>query len=60
MQLPPEDKRVGHSFDFVNYDRRLSLQEADDVFKAMHQKYAYKFSVKREMKNVIRIIKNIF
>lgn len=60
MQLPPEDKRVGHSFDFVDYDRRLTSQEADDVFKAMHQKYAYKFSVKREIKNVIRIIKNIF
>ena len=60
MQLPPVEKRVGHSFDFVNYDRRLSSEEVKDVFKEMHKKYSYKFSVRREIKNIIRFLKNIF
>lgn len=60
MQLPPVEKRVGHSFDFVNYDRRLSSKEVKDVFKEMHKKYSYKFSVRREIENIIRFLKNIF
>lgn len=57
MQLPPENKRIAHNFDFVDYTRRITSSEADMVFKMMHRKYAYQFSVKHEIKTLVKLIK---
>lgn len=50
MQLPPEKQRHGHSFDYVNYEKHISDKEAKPILKILHQKYAYKVSIKREVK----------
>lgn len=56
MKLPPLDKRVGHSFMFVDYEKRISEKEAKAVFRNLHKQLAYKFSLKREIKYVLRQI----
>ena len=53
MKLPPIESRKGHSFLYVNYDRRISREEANTVFAELHKRFAYKFSMKREIKYVL-------
>lgn len=57
MQLPPVEKRVGHSFLYVNYDKRVSVDEANYILADLHKKHAYKFSLKREAKYILRKLK---
>lgn len=57
MKLPPIEARVGHSFLYVNYDKRVSANEANDIFADLHKKHAYKFSLKREAKYILRKLK---
>ena len=57
MQLPPVEKRVGHSFLYVNYDRRISPLESNRIFEDFHKKFAYRFSLKHELKFIIRKLK---
>ena len=58
MQLPSEDKRIAHNFDFADYERRISDEEAEKIFKKLHKKYSYHFSLKREIKIVYKMLKN--
>lgn len=57
MQLPPLDKRCGHSFDYVNYDRRLSESELKAELDRIHRQKRYRFSVKKEIKHLLKILK---
>lgn len=57
MELPPVNKRIGHSFDFVDYNHRLSNDELKEVFQRLHKKYAYNFSLKHELKVFLRKIR---
>ena len=57
MELPPIEKRIAHNFDFVDYSRRMNSAESAKVFKEMHKKYAYKFSLKKEIKYIIKLLK---
>lgn len=54
MQLPPIDKRQGHNFMFVDYDRRITQEEANEIFKQLHGKFAYHTSFKKEIKYILR------
>lgn len=54
MTLPPVEKRYGHCFDYVNYERRLSDREIKVELKRIRKKYAYPFSLKKEVKAVLR------
>ncbi len=56
MQLPPVEKRKGHSFMFVDYDKRITSDEANKIFKQLHKKYAYHISIKREIKYLLQKI----
>ena len=56
MVLPPIEKRQGHSFEFVNYERRLSDADIKFELRNIRKKYAYPFSLKREAKFVLRKI----
>lgn len=56
MLFPPLEKRYGHVFMYVNLDKRISQKEAKIVFKFLHNKYKYHFSIKRELKYVLKRI----
>lgn len=56
MTPPPIEKRGGHSFEYVNYDRRLSDEEIQIELKRIHKKRAYRFSFKKEIKSILRVI----
>ena len=53
MTPPPEEKRYGHNFDYINCERRLSKKELKEEFKRIHKKYAYRFSLKNEIKALL-------
>lgn len=57
MKLPPVDKRVGHSFLYVNYDRRVNTTEANLIFEELHKEFTYHFSIKHEIKYILRKLK---
>lgn len=57
MKLPPVDKRGGHNFLYVNYDRRIDDREAKEIFFKLHSRLAYHVSMKRELKCVLRTLK---
>lgn len=57
MKLPPEDKRYAHKFDYVNYDRRISEEEAKEIFTALKSEHSYQFSLKKEIKNILKFLK---
>lgn len=59
MQLPPQEKRVAHQFDYVNAERRLNDEEVEEQFRKIHQKIDYHFSLKREIKYFLRNICHI-
>ena len=50
---PPVEKRKGHDFDYVNCERRLSDAELRKEFRRIHGKYAYRFSIKKEIKGFL-------
>lgn len=54
MKLPPVESRKGHAFLYVNYDRRVTKEEANKIFTELHNRFAYRFSLKREIKYVLR------
>ncbi len=54
MTLPPVECRHGHPFLFVNPDRRISPSEQKTILKQLHEQYAYHFSIKRELKYILR------
>ena len=54
MKLPPKESRVGHQFLYVNYNERIAIENAKSIFKALHKQYAYHFSLKRELKYLLR------
>lgn len=54
MQLPPIEKRFAHKFDYVNYDRRISSDEANKILKGIHTRYKYRYSLKNEIKRFIK------
>lgn len=56
MKLPPVESRKGHTFLYVNYDMRISSSEARNVFDNLHRRYAYRMSLKREAKYMLRKI----
>lgn len=53
MTPPPVEKRYGHHFDYVNCERRLSRTELKEEFRRIHKKYAFRFSLKNELKRVL-------
>lgn len=57
MKLPPIEKRIGHNFLYVNYDRRITDSEANEIFNELHRKFTYKASLKREIKYILRRLK---
>lgn len=59
MKLPPVEARVGHSYLYVNYDRRISDKEAKGLFAQYHKSLEYRFSIKREIKYLLRLLKLI-
>lgn len=54
MKLPPVESRKGHAFLYVNYDKRVSREEANMIFAELHNRFAYKFSLRREIKCALR------
>lgn len=56
MTPPPPEKRYGHRFEYVNYERRLSDAEIRDEWKRIHQKYAFHFSLKKELKSILKFL----
>ena len=54
MTPPPIEKRVGHGFEYLNSERRLSKQETRIEFRRIHDKYLYHFSFKKEVKSVFQ------
>lgn len=56
MTPPPIEKRGGHSFEFVNYDRRLSDKEIRIELRRIHKKRAYRSSFKKELKFILRVM----
>lgn len=56
-QLPPVEKRVGHSFEYVNYDKRIKESEISKIFALIHKKYSYNVSLKTEIKNLFKLFK---
>lgn len=54
MKLPPVDSRKGHTFLYVNYDRRITPQEAEIIFEKLHKQLAYRISLKHEIKVILR------
>lgn len=54
MKLPPKEKQVGHAFDYVNYDRRISNDEICHIFNELHKKYSYKITLKSEVKYILK------
>lgn len=57
MKLPPVESRKGHAFLYVNYDKRVSREEANKIFAELHNRFVYKFSLKHEIKYVLRSIR---
>ncbi len=56
MELPPVEQRVGHPFEYLNLDRKISEAEAMNIFDSLHRKYAFNVSWKSEIKQVLRQI----
>lgn len=54
MKLPPEEARVGHRFLYVNYDERIEKDTIESIFKTLHKNKSYSFSLKREIKHLLR------
>ena len=54
MKLPPIEKRVGHNFLYVNYDKRIENSEAKDIFEDLHKRLSYRTSLKREVKYILK------
>lgn len=54
MTPPPIEKRYGHSFEYVNCERRISQKEIKDEFRRIHKKYAYHLSLKKWVKVLSR------
>lgn len=56
MTLPPESERRGHSFLYANYERRLSDKELKPIISELKKRYAYNFSIKKEIKSILRLL----
>ena len=54
MKLPPLESRKGHCFLYVNYDKRISPQEAKVIFKKLHKQFAYHSSLKHDVNFILR------
>jgi len=57
MQLPPKEKQVGHAFDYINLERRISDQEAKEIVRMIKNKYRYHSNLKHRIKNLLHKIK---
>lgn len=59
MTLPPVEERVTHSFIFEDVTHRLSNEELKPIIAQINREYGYHFSLKREIKNILRTIKKL-
>lgn len=59
MTLPPVEERVTHSFIFEDVTHRLSNEELKPIIAQINHKYGYHFSLKREIKNILRTFKKL-
>lgn len=55
MKLPPLEKRYAHKFDYVNYEKRISDIETKLILEEISNKYKYRFTIKRELKNILKL-----
>ena len=53
MTPPPIEKRCVHHFEFVDCERRIPKSELKKEFRRIKNKYAYHFSIKKEIKSLL-------